>query len=513
MYLFTGRSKRTARVPGLVERFPGAGGEPPPIRKGVCRRADIGNVFDMIILLTTDQKFCPPDFSAMRPRVFCRACYFACLWVLLFLLAHPAFSWASASFIPPMPSNISEVEIYLLTRGAGADVYTKYGHTMIRVIDPSNRLDVSYNWGAFDFDTPGFTLKFLRGILPYNLDISNTGVQVEISDIEERWLVQEKLNLTDRQKAALLRELNREAQPDRRYYRYLFFTDNCSTRPRDFIDRAIGGKIAAHFQGKESGSTFRNKVLEHNASAPLVAMGQDVLLNREADRGISRWEEMFVPLKLREYLLTMPAYNDDGSVREGEKLLSHTTTLTAHPDPVNSPVNGYVILWLLLGIPALLGLALYRKTRFRKAGVRIFGLALAVWGALSGTFGLYLVLAWAFSGHAEVHHNANLWLFWPVDWYLLIPGGALLWKGAALRRDGLLSKSTAWLAIGHLAALGSYGVLAIGGFFTQSVVRVLVYVGPLAILLFGLAYALTGFRGQEVSRDAGAAVKGDRGDR
>lgn len=445
--------------------------------------------------------------GGMRGRF--RACCRACLWALFFLLALPAFSRASATFIPPVPANIGEVEIYLLTRGAGDDLYTKYGHTMIRVVDPSNRLDLSYNWGVFDFDTPGFTLKFLRGLLPYNLDISDTGVQVEISDIEERWLVQEKLNLTDRQKASLLRELNREAQPDRRYYRYLFFTDNCSTRPRDFIDRALGGRIAARFRGKESGSTFRDKVMEHNASAPLLAMGQDVLLNREADRGITQWEEMFVPLKLREYLLSMPAYDDDGRPRTGERLLSGTTTLTAHPDPVNSPFNGYVILGLLLGIPTLLGLALYRKTRFRKAGVRIFGLALALWGALSGSFGLYLLLAWAFSDHTVVAHNANLWLFWPVDWYLLIPGGLLLWKGVAPRQDDLLSKSTAWLALAHLAALGIYAVLAVGGFFEQHVARVLVFFGPLAILLYGPAFHLIGFVQGKIPRPA-VAVSGAR---
>lgn len=427
--------------------------------------------------------------GAMRSR----ACRCACLWALLFLLAHPAFSRASASFIPLMPANVGEVEIYFLTRGAGADVYTKYGHTMIRVVDPSNRLDISYNWGAFDFDTPGFTLKFLRGLLPYHLEITNTRVQVEISDIERRWLVQEKLNLTDKQKAALLLELNRAAQPDRRHYRYLFFTDNCSTRPRDFIDRVLGGKIAAHFQGKGSGATFRDKVRKHNASAPLLAMGQDVFLNREVDRGISQWEEMFIPLKLREHLLSLPAYDDDGRPRAGEKLLSGTTTLASHPEPVDSPVNGYVILVLLLGIPALLGLALHLKTPFRKAGVRIFGLVLAVWGAISGVFGLYLALAWVFSDHTVVHHNANLWVFWPIDWYFLIPGGVLLWKGAAPRGEGLLSKSTGWLVLGHLASFGIYGVLAIGGFFTQSVLRVLIYFGPLAILLYVPALYLTGF--------------------
>ena len=91
---------------------------------------------------------------------------------------------------------------------------------------------------------------------------------------------------------------------------------------------------------------------------PLLAMGQDVLLNREGDRGISQWEEMFVPLKLREYLLSMPAYDDDGQPRAGERLLSGMTTLTSHPDPVNSPLSGYVIFGVLLGAPLLLGLSL-----------------------------------------------------------------------------------------------------------------------------------------------------------
>ncbi|MCE5262007.1 MAG: DUF4105 domain-containing protein [Deltaproteobacteria bacterium] len=435
------------------------------------------------------------DCRRDRRDGFSRVCLWLAIVPLALLLICPSLSRASATFIAPMPANVGEVEIYLLTRGAGDEVYTKYGHTIIRVVDPSNRLDIAYNWGAFDFDDPGFTWKFLRGFLLYYLDITNTGIQVEVSEIEKRWLVQEKLNLTDRQKAALLLELNRESRPDQRYYRYLFFTDNCSTRPRDIIDRALGGKIAAAYRGKESGFTFRDKVMEHNASAPILAMGQDVLLSSEVDRVISQWEEMFVPLKLREYLLTMAACDDAGRERPGERLLSATTTLASYPDPVNSPVNGYVIVGLLLGIPALLGLALYGKTRFRKTGLRIFGLVLAVWGGLSGFFGLYLVLAWAFSEHTVVYHNANLWLFWPVDWYLLVPGGALLWNGAGLRRGGLCSEWTAWFARGHLLALGIYGALAIGGVFTQHVARVLAGFGPLALLLYGTAlYLAGGFR-------------------
>ena len=419
----------------------------------------------------------------------------AYLWVLILLLVQPVFSWASATFIPPVPADTGQTEIYFLTRGAGDEAYMKYGHTMIRVVDPSHNLDVAYNWGMFDFRTPGFIVKFLRGLLQYHLGIPATRFEVGISQNEHRWLVQERLNLTDRQKAALLLELNREAQPDRRYYRYQFFTDNCSTRPRDVIDRVLGGKIAARFQGRASGSTFRDGVMEYNASAPILAMGQDVILNGEVDRGISQWEEMFAPLKLREYLLSMPAYNDDGTERPGEKLLTATTTLVSYPDPVSAPYSGYAVVWLLLGIPVLAGMALYARPAFRETGIRIFGLVLAVWGAVSGGFGLYLALSWAFSEHAVVvGHNANLLVFWPVDWYLLFPAAVLLWKGAALRKDSLPARLTAWFVLGHLVVLSGYGILAIGGFITQYVTRVLIYYGSLALLIYGLSLHLTGFR-------------------
>ena len=426
--------------------------------------------------------------------------YRTCLGALFFFLGLPVFSWASASFIPPIPANTDKVNIYLLTRGAGADVYTKYGHTMIRVIDPSNNLDVAYNWGEFDFDKPGFIVKFLRGFLLYHLDISPTDSEIQISHIEQRWLVQEQLNLTDKQKAVLLAELNREAQPDRRHYRYLFFTDNCSTRPRDFIDKALGGKIAARFQGRKSGSTFRDQVMDYNASAPILAMGQDVILNSEVDRGISKWEEMFIPLKLREYLLSMPAYNDDGSVRTGKKLLSGMTTLARYPDPVNPLYNGYMIFGVFLGIPLLLGMTLYLITSFQKAGIRILGIAMTLWGAVAGIFGPYLTLAWAFSEHTVVHHNANLWVFWPIDWYFLFPGGMLLWKGVTLRPGNRLAKFTRWFVLGHLVALGVYGTLAISGFFIQYVPRVLTYFGLPALLLCGLTLHLTGFRRHKQGR-------------
>src|SRR5690554_4203420 len=56
-----------------------------------------------------------------------------------------------------------EAEISVLTCGTGEEMYTLFGHTALRVKDSKQQLDVVYNWGMFDFQTPDFYSKFVKG--------------------------------------------------------------------------------------------------------------------------------------------------------------------------------------------------------------------------------------------------------------------------------------------------------------------------------------------------------------
>jgi Domain of unknown function (DUF4105) len=60
-------------------------------------------------------------------------------------------------------------KISLLTVSPGAELYSTFGHSAYRINDPQQRLDVVFNYGAFDFRTEGFYIKFLRGTLPYQI--------------------------------------------------------------------------------------------------------------------------------------------------------------------------------------------------------------------------------------------------------------------------------------------------------------------------------------------------------
>src|SRR6266699_3421572 len=64
----------------------------------------------------------------------------------------------------PLSSN-SKVSV--LTCGSSPEIYALFGHTAIRIKDSVQNLDIVYNYGAFDFNTPNFARKFVKGDMQY----------------------------------------------------------------------------------------------------------------------------------------------------------------------------------------------------------------------------------------------------------------------------------------------------------------------------------------------------------
>ncbi|MDX1531594.1 MAG: DUF4105 domain-containing protein, partial [Rhodothermales bacterium] len=83
------------------------------------------------------------------------------------LLPEPARAqFAREAAVPPLSD---AAEVSLLTMLPGDEIYSLFGHTAFRVRDPALGLDRTYNYGTFDFDQPGFVLRFMRGQLLYRL--------------------------------------------------------------------------------------------------------------------------------------------------------------------------------------------------------------------------------------------------------------------------------------------------------------------------------------------------------
>jgi hypothetical protein len=91
-------------------------------------------------------------------------------------------------------------EISLLTCDSGDQLYSLFGHTALRVKDTENAIDAVYNYGYFDFRTPNFYMKFVKGDLQYFVAVDNFDAFLAQYVYEQRGVYEQKLNLSLNQK-------------------------------------------------------------------------------------------------------------------------------------------------------------------------------------------------------------------------------------------------------------------------------------------------------------------------
>lgn len=98
-------------------------------------------------------------------------------------------------------------KISLLTCDSGNELYSTFGHSALRVYYPESGKDIVFNFGLFDFNTPYFYTKFVRGKLKYMLGIQYTSDFIEQFKWEKRGVKEQILNLTETQTQELIDRL------------------------------------------------------------------------------------------------------------------------------------------------------------------------------------------------------------------------------------------------------------------------------------------------------------------
>ena len=206
------------------------------------------------------------------------------------------------------------VEIGLITCSPHEEVYSLYGHAALRVHDLHTGEDLAFNYGVFNYAQDYFILRFVFGKTDYELGIAPFK---EFCKYYQHWGSQVSelvLNLTAQEKRDLVRALAINYLPENRVYRYNLFFDNCSTHPRNIIERNVQGRIAYPVQ-KDKGSSFRSMLHDHTALHPWAAMGSDLLLGVRADLPTTQREQHFLPENLERDFAQAQIYNPDGTVR------------------------------------------------------------------------------------------------------------------------------------------------------------------------------------------------------
>ena len=307
--------------------------------------------------------------------------------------------------------------IGVLTMEPGELFFERFGHNAIVVDTPGTEGPIAYNFGYFDLDEPGFTGNFIRGKMRYWLVALPMWRDLAYYRQAGRGVTLQWLDLTPEQATGLARRLAERARGENARYDYDYFTSNCSTQVRDALNQALDGRLQAQLSGRSRGHSYRSEAVRLARPAVWMALGFHLGLGGAADRPLSRYDEGFIPMRLREALREV-------RLDDGRPLVLAEETLVEHrlpPAPAEAPrLRGQA---LVAGL-VLAGLVLLAGKRWPRA---LAGFALAFW-LLAGLAGALMLYLWLGTAHRFAYANLNLLLLNPLCLGLL-PGAWALLRG------------------------------------------------------------------------------------
>jgi hypothetical protein len=313
--------------------------------------------------------------------------------VLLILLFESAFGYCVGSV------SDSNTVVSILTCAPGKEIYSIYGHNAVRIVNKNENSDLVFNYGTFDFKTPGFTLKFMRGKLPYHISVAPYPNFIYEYDYFKRSVTEQVLNLDSLEKQQIVQFLRWNMRPENKNYKYDFFQDNCATRLRDIIQ-----KFAIHTQWDEtktSGKTFRTIIKEYQKDWPWLNFGVDLIIGSPADKVTSLHQQAFIP----DYLATAIA---NASIKKQSVVpltLSTVEVLSFDDDKmdVNFWYGPNVVFYLLLAFEIFLFFTVV-PVRFR-TWLRKYD---QLWLSIILLSSVLMMFMWFFTDHIPTKNNWNL---------------------------------------------------------------------------------------------------------
>lgn len=289
--------------------------------------------------------------------------------------------------------------ISMLTCSPGEDLYSIFGHSAIRVTDPNHRLDMVFNYGTFDFSTPNFYVKFVKGRLDYILSTSDFFSFLYEYQVDQRWVIEQVLDIPLAEKQFLFDSLMINYLPENRAYRYDFFFDNCATRIRDVFYESIDSLVCNEISFSDYDRSFRQLLIPYISHIPWIRLGINLALGSQADRKATGWEMMFLP----DHMLDHFRYARLNTEEAPLLFYPEVVILEGKDVPVRKTklYDPQIIFWVIF----VLGLIVTYLDMKTKRSNRWFD---SVIFGFSGLLGLLLTFLWFGTDHSVMGNNYNL---------------------------------------------------------------------------------------------------------
>ena len=318
-------------------------------------------------------------------------------------------AWADVGNAPG-----ENLEVSLVTYGPGDIYWERFGHDAIELRDTVSGEEVDFNYGVFNFDEKNFFFNFARGRMHYLIDAEVTTDEEEFYKQAGRSITKQQLAFTPQQAAALRDFLFWNLRPENAGYNYDYYADNCTTRVRDALDRALGGVIKARLTKLPGGMTYRQQTVRLMSAQPWLMLILDLGLGPYADQPLNAWQESFLPEVLQTNIRAVSVADGHGGTQvlvQSEDLLS--------PNRLNAPPVTPPDLRIPLGIVGLLFATLIVLAWHRAPS--IYALLGSIFLLFAGIAGLLMLVLWTLTEHHSAWANANLLLFNPLAFVLLRP--------------------------------------------------------------------------------------------
>lgn len=273
-------------------------------------------------------------------------------------------------------------EISVLTCGVGDQMYALFGHTALRITDYDQNLDVVYNWGMFNFSTPNFLAKFVKGDLLYYLDVDAYPDFIYNYTADNRDVIEQKLNLSVAQKGVIWNEINRQLNGSDREYTYGFIRNNCTTKVVDVLNLALNKPLPTNFPTNKY--TYRYILNEGLHQHYFEKLGINLLFGYDTNK---KADLIFLPLKLKD------AISYQNSILKSEDKINLTST-----QKKGFSLNSIYSLWVIVLVLSFGAL--------KKTGRLVFF-------TFSAIFSLFLLGVSFYTHHPELYYNSLIIFFNP----------------------------------------------------------------------------------------------------
>ena len=233
---------------------------------------------------------------------------------------------------------------------------------------------------------------------------------------EGRWVKEQILNLSPKDKENIALAIDKNYQPENRTYRYNYFYDNCTTRARDIIINNINGFV--NFHGLEQvTSSYRKEIHQWNSQHLWARWGNDLLLGYKADCPLSMEERQFLPDSLSFYFQHAVVKYNHNKVKN---LVSSSHYIIAPSSTYNekscSFFNVLTPTSFMICISILLIISGFLQKKYKIFYISIY----SILSFITGLCGLVLT-AMIFSKHPTVSFNLQILILNPLNILWLFP--------------------------------------------------------------------------------------------